>query len=45
MIEYVKSMIDDFSVKFGDRDTKATPAANDIFKKDDSEELNQERKE
>ena len=44
MIEYVKSMINDFSIKFGDWDTKAIPAANDICKKDDSEELNQKDK-
>ena len=38
-------MIDGFSIKFGDYDTKAALLAKDIFKKDDSEELDHERKE
>ena len=45
MSDYIKDMVDDFSVNFKSTDIKKTPATNDLFKVDESEELSKEQRE
>ena len=45
MIDYVKGMLDDFSVQFKPTDTEPSPAANDLFAEGDGPLLDQARKE
>ena len=45
MTRYVKEMIKEFPVKFEKDDTAATPATEDLFKTDDSENLDKQQAE
>eukprot|EP00980_Cylindrotheca_fusiformis_P015741 scaffold4554_cov56-Cylindrotheca_fusiformis.AAC.1 len=43
MDDYVKNMIDDFSVKLKSTDVSLTPATNNLFEKDDKNKLDKKR--
>ena len=45
MIDYINSMVDDFSVKLQSTDTRQTPAADDLFAKGDGKKLPKEKAE
>ena len=45
MIDYINQIVDDFSIVLGDKDTIKTPAKDNIFKVDDSEDLNKSKAE
>jgi hypothetical protein len=43
MIDYMESMVDDFSVKFRPSDVVANPAADNLFEKGTSDPLDKDR--
>ena len=45
MVDYITSVVNDFSVNFNEKDTANTPAAEDLFENDESNELNKDKKE
>ena len=45
MIDYVKGMLDDFSIKFADDETAPTPAASDLFEEGNGPKIDQARAE
>ena len=42
MIDYITSVVNDFSINFNEKDIVATQAAEDLFENDESNELNKD---
>jgi hypothetical protein len=45
MINYMKAMVNDFSIKFGEKDTAPTPATDDLFAEGNGPKLDKKRAE